>query len=101
MFSYLMKEFFSSRKPPVESVWNRDLRKWAEIAGVNPYGISAKTTRKTLESWMIAGGMVESTVCLRQGHTNLVSMKHYQELAFADDELRDIKKQLTAWNLIK
>jgi hypothetical protein len=29
-------------------------------AYINPYGISAKTTRKTLESWMVAGGMVES-----------------------------------------
>ena len=86
-----MKEFFSSRKPPVESVWNRDLRKWAEIAGVNPYGISAKTTRKTLESWMIAGGMVESTVCLRQGHTNLVSIETLSRACIWMIELRILK----------
>jgi hypothetical protein len=45
--------------------------------------------------------MLESTVCLRQGHDNLTSMKHYQGLAFSADELRDIEKQLTAWGMLK
>jgi integrase len=101
MFSYLMKEFFAARKPPAESVWNRDLRKWAEATGINPYGLSAKTTRKTLESWLITAGVLESTVCLRQGHTNLVSMKHYQGLAFSEDEIREIKKQLGEWGILR
>jgi integrase len=101
MFELLLDDFFEARKPPAESNWNRDLRKWAEDAGITPYGLSAKTTRKTLESWCIAAGMLESTVCLRQGHDNLTSMKHYQGLAFSADELRDIQKQLTAWGLLK
>ena len=101
MFSYLMREFFASRKPPTESVWNRDLRKWAEIAGINPYGISAKTTRKTIESWMIKAGVLESTVCLRQGHATLVSMQHYQGLAFSDADTRDIIKQLSEWGILR
>jgi len=50
---------------------------------------------------MIAAGIIESTVCLRQGHDNLTSMRHYQGLAFSDDELRDIKKKLTAWGIVK
>jgi hypothetical protein len=50
---------------------------------------------------MIAAGVVESTVCLRQGHDSLTSMRHYQGLAFSDDEIRDIKKQLTAWGISK
>lgn len=101
MWSYTMNAFFSGKKPPVESVWNRDLQRWAIKVGINPYGLSAKTTRKTLESWMISAGMVESTVCLRQGHDSLTSMRHYQSLAFSEDERRDIKKQLTSWGLIK
>jgi hypothetical protein len=74
MFNYIMKDFFKASKPPVESVWNRDLRKWAEAAELNPYGLSAKTTRKTIESWMIKVGVLESTVCLRQGHDSLTSI---------------------------
>jgi len=101
MFELLLDDFFEARKPPAESNWNRDLRGWAETAGINPYGISAKTTRKTLESWCIAAGIMESTVCLRQGHDNLTSMRHYQGLAFSEDELRDIENQLTAWGMLK
>jgi Phage integrase family. len=101
MFELLMDNFFEERKSPAESNWNRDLRKWAEDAGINPYGLSAKTTRKTIESWMIKAGMLESSVCLRQGHDNLTSMRHYQGLAFSEDELKGIRKQLTAWGLLK
>lgn len=101
MFNLMMKMFFNGKKPPVESSWNRDLQRWATNAGMNPYGISAKTTRKSIESWMITAGIVESTVCLRQGHTNLVSMRHYQSLAFSDDEIDDIKKQLIGWGISK
>jgi integrase len=100
-WSYVMRQFFAGKRPPHESSWNRDLRRWATSAGINPYGISAKTTRKTIESWMIASGVLESTVCLRQGHDNLTSMRHYQGLAFSDDERREIKTQLTVWGILK
>lgn len=99
MFNYLLKDFWQARKPPLESTWNKDLQRWAISSGINPYGLSAKSTRKTIESWMISAGVPESTVCLRQGHDSLTSMRHYQGLAFSEDELRDIKKQLIAWGL--
>jgi len=101
IFSYMIKAFWQARKPPLEATWNQNLQGWAKLAGINPYGLSVKTTRKTIESWSIAAGLIESTVCLRQGHDSLTSMRHYQGLAFSDDELRDIKKQLTAWGLLK
>jgi len=100
-FNYFMKAFWAGRKPPLEATWNCDLQRWSQAAGINPYGMSVKTTRKTIESWQIAAGIVESTVCLRAGHDSVTSMKHYQGLAFSDDELRDIRKQLTAWGLLK
>jgi integrase len=101
MFNHVLKSFWSNERPPATTTWDRDVKRWAELADINPFGISAKVTRKTLESWTIAAGMIESTVCLRQGHDSLTSMRHYQGLAFSDDELRDIKKQLTAWGLLK
>ena len=101
MFSYLLKDFGQAHMPPLESTWNKNLQRWALDAGLNPYGLSAKTTRKTIESWCVAAGIIESSVCLRQGHDSLTSMRHYQGLAFSEDEMRDIKKQLTSWNLIK
>jgi integrase len=101
MFSYLLRDFWQASRPPQETTWNKNLQRWAVTAGINPYGLSVKTTRKTLESWMIAAGVIESAVCLRQGHDNLTSMRYYQGLAFSDDELRDIKKKLTAWGIVK
>jgi len=99
MFSYLLKDLWEHERPPRQSTFDQDLKRWAGYAGMNPYGISVKTSRKTLESWMIVAGINESTVCLRQGHDNLTSMHHYQGLAFSDDEIRDIKKILIEWEI--
>jgi integrase len=101
MFSYLLQDFWQANRPPLETTWNKNLQRWAATAGINPYGLSVKTTRKTLESWMIAAGITESAVCLRQGHDSLTSMKHYQELVFSEDELKDIMKKLTSWGITK
>ncbi|MDD3416587.1 MAG: site-specific integrase [Lachnospiraceae bacterium] len=101
MFNYMLKDFWESRRPPLESTWNKNMQRWAQEARISPYGLSVKTSRKTIESWSIVAGLVESTVCLRQGHDSLTSMRHYQGLAFSDDEQRDIKKQLTAWGMLK
>lgn len=50
---------------------------------------------------IITAGVLESTTCIRQGHDSLTSIRHYQGFVFSEDELRDIKKQLASWNLIK
>jgi len=101
MFSYLVKIFLESRRPPAETTWNKDLQRWAIKAGLNPFGMSVKTTRKTIESWCIASGLMESAVCLRQGHDSLTSMRHYQGLAFTEEERWNIKRKLTDWGLIR
>lgn len=101
MFSDTMKLFFSGCRPPEQTSWNRDLQRWCRIAGIHPYGISAKSSRKTLESWMISAGIEVTTTCLRQGHDSITSMLHYQGLAFSDSEIRDIKDQLTLWGMLK
>jgi len=100
-FSYFMRAFWAGTKPPLEATWNKNMQRWAITAGLNPYGMSVKTTRKTIESWQIAAGIAESTVCLRAGHNSVTSMNHYQGLAFSEDELRDIRKKLTEWGILK
>ena len=100
-FDYILKAFWSGKKPPQEATWNKNVQRWSQAAGIKPFGMSVKTTRKTIESWSIASGLLESGVCLRQGHDSVTSLRHYQGLAFSDDELRDIKKQLTSWGMLK
>jgi hypothetical protein len=38
---------------------------------------------------------------LRQGHDSLTSMRHYQGLAFSEDDIKDIKKQLSEWGILR
>jgi integrase len=100
MFDSTMKWFYAGKKPPHESSWNRNLQRWAKLAGLNPYGISAKTSRKSLESWLVTAGIPVTTTCLRAGHDSLTSMNHYQGLAFSESERRDIENQLKMWGLL-
>ena len=100
-FDYFMRAFWAGEKPPLEATWNKNMQRWAVEAGIKPYGLSVKTTRKTIESWQIVAGISETTVCLRAGHDSVTSMKHYQGLAFSDSEIQDIKKKLTEWSILK
>lgn len=92
-----LPHFFSNDAPPVQKVWNHDLKRWMVKAGLDPKGISSKTTRKTLESWMLRVGMQFNDVCLRQGHDQLTSLRHYQTLAFTGQEKDEIKRMVKGW----
>jgi len=73
MFSYLLKDRWENKRPPLQSTFDKDIKRWSKLAGINPFGMSVKTSRKTIESWSIAVGIPESTVCLRQGHDSVTS----------------------------
>ena len=89
--------FFSNKKPPSRSAWNENLLRWAERSELNPLGLSSKTTRKSIESWMITADIPINVICLRQGHDSLTSMMHYQGLPFTDGEKMEIKRRLAGW----
>jgi integrase len=92
-----LRRFFKGPRPPGIHSWNRDLKRWAVEAGLNPIGISAKTTRKSIESWLITAGVQLNIVCLRQGHDSLTSMLHYQGLPFTEAEKIEIRRRLAGW----
>ena len=92
-----LPHFFNNPAPPVQKVWNDNLKRWMELAGLDPKGMSSKTTRKTIESWMLRAGMQFNEVCLRQGHDQLTSLRHYQTLAFTGQEKDEIKRMVKAW----
>lgn len=89
--------FFDNKKPPSQSTWNENLKRWGEAAGLDTEGLSCKTTRKSIESWMVTAGIRESTICLRQGHNRLTSMNHYLGLPFTEAEKKEIKRRLSGW----
>ena len=93
----VLEYFFENQKPPSRSSWNEGLLRWCDDVGMDRFGISAKTTRKTIESWMVVAGIPITTICLRQGHNELTSMHHYQGLPFSEEEKTEIKRRLVGW----
>ncbi|RPJ79095.1 MAG: site-specific integrase [Alphaproteobacteria bacterium] len=87
-------------KPPERSSWNRDLARWSLKAGIIPK-VGNRTSRKTIESWMLKSGIPEIEIYSRQGHDPITSLKHYQSLSFTDYEMRDIEKRLIEWGILR
>ena len=99
-FPYLFKAFLEAPRPPEQSSWNRNLSRWSIKAGIEPH-IKPKTPRKTIESWMLKTGIPEIEIYSRQGHDPVTSLRHYQSLSFTEYEMRDIKKRLQEWGMIR
>jgi hypothetical protein len=107
MIGEIIAAFHQDPSPPSMQTWNENLIRWAQRMDLEPftainndgteretYGISAKSTRKSIESWMIVAGAKESAVYLRQGHDRFTSLNHYQGLPFTPDEITEIKRRL-------
>lgn len=92
--------FLDNKKPPCLKVWNENLARFAKKAEFPTKGISAKTTRASLESWMVTANIRQDVICLRQGHDNLTSMNHYQGLPFTEAEKQEIKRRLAGWIIV-
>ena len=98
---YILDQFLNEPSPPDIDTWNQNLKRWAIKADFNPFGISAKTTRKSIESWMLAAGVPPFKVYQRQGHDPETSLYHYQGLSFMDHEMDQIKKRLMEWGILR
>jgi hypothetical protein len=99
-FSYMFAKFLSGKHPPYRTVWHENLARWSLKAHISP-AVTAKTPRKTIESWMLKAGIPEIEIYSRAGHDPLTSLRHYQSLSFTDHELKDIKKRLTEWGILQ
>lgn len=92
-----IKYFFKNKQPPSPQNWNKDLLRFAEKAGIGTEGVLPKSTRCSIESWMLAAGLPESWICLRQGHDKLTSLKPYQGIPFSEPEILEIKHRVGGW----
>jgi len=93
---------------PAQSVWDRNLLRWTNDAGLtkderskgrnNPWLVSSKSTRKTWESWLVT--MYPNSfpqIVLSQGHTRETSMEFYLGLPFNDKDKEDMVFYTGGW----
>jgi len=86
------------RDLPTRVSWREDLRRWAINVGLEPDGLSAKTTRKTWESWlMFYYPERRLEIVLNQGHTDVTSIKHYLNLAFTNEDKVAMGEYVSGW----
>ena len=85
---------------PSRITWNENLKRWSEKAGLDPVGMSAKTTRKTWESWLMASYPEKALIiAMSQGHTQLTALNHYLNLPFSDEDKKKIKEYTMGWGV--
>lgn len=106
-----IKAFIQNPKiPSSPSAWQMNLIRWCKSARIEPlagrnvtetgniYGITVRTTRKTLESWLLTAYPDRSVyVALSQGHTVLVQLQHYLNLSWTEEEIENINVLVNGW----
>lgn len=95
--------------PTSSSAWQQNLIRWARAARLatvpggdpntyNPCGLTVRTTRKTLESWLLTSFPDRATmIALAQGHTEITALRHYLNLSFTSEERIAIADQVAGW----
>jgi integrase len=96
--------------PASPTAWQLNLIRWATRARLaaipeqdktspsNPTGITARTTRKSWESWLLTAYPDEIVrITLSQGHTESTALRHYMNLSFTQEEREAIRAEVTGW----
>jgi len=90
--------FLKGTKLPGKATFDKNLKRWSQKAGIDPIGLCAKTTRKTMESWLVfyyPDRIVN--IMQSQGHDTLTSLEHYLNLPFDNTDKEAMKKWLDGW----
>ena len=83
---------------PSRTIANKILRS-AGASSIGEKGLSAKTFRKTWESWLVASyPNAIPIIMMSQGHTDRVSIMHYLNIPFTREERREIEIRTAGWS---
>jgi len=91
--------FINLEKPlPNYNGWNANLKCWCRRAEISPKGVSVKTTRKTWESWLMFTYPTRiMDIVGSQGHTITISIQHYVNMPFTEEDKVGIKRYTEGW----
>ena len=105
-----VRAFLQAPKMPASSsAWQTNLIRWSKIAGLSPlpgrseeggniFGITVRTSRKSLESWLLTAYPDRAAwIALSQGHTETTALGHYLNVSFTDQERNDILDEVKGW----
>lgn len=87
-----LPKFFQVKNLPTPETWRENLTRWATKAGLDPIGLGPKTTRKTLESWLVCTypeRLME--IVLSQGHSAATSLRFYLNMPFMESDKQRMK----------
>lgn len=83
---------------PTYQGWSQNMKCWARRGGLKSDGMSVKTTRKTIESWLMftfPDRMVD--VMLAMGHNMATSINHYLGLPFTERDRLEMLSYVVGW----
>ncbi len=91
--------FFNNDKHlPSVQAWDTKLKRWSALAGLGDVGVSARSLRKTLESWLVISYPENIALIFgSQGHTELTALRHYLNMPFTDDEKKEMQEWIGGW----
>lgn len=85
-------------KLPTYQGWSQDMKCWAKRSGLQTNGFSVKTSRKTIESWLMftfPDRMVD--VMLSMGHNMTTSVNHYLGMPFDERDRLEMLNYVVGW----
>jgi len=83
---------------PDHNTWRNDLTRWAQLANIDGRRLSPKTTRKTLESWLVTTyPQLTNIIFLSQGHNALTALQYYVTLPFTQQDKLEMKEFVYGW----
>jgi len=83
---------------PHRVTWYENLHRWIKDANLQDTGMSIKTTRKTWESWLLFYYPSHQIHIMQsQGHSDVVSFKHYLNMPFNDEDKIHMKQFVEGW----
>ena len=86
------------RKAPSYQTVSENLQRWTKRVKLNPYGITAKTFRKTWTCWLTffyPNSLLE--IMKSQGINQISEIENYKNLPFTRDEQIVMKKYIDGW----
>lgn len=90
LIEYFLK---NDKKLPSVQHFDKKMKEWSEKAGLGTEGVSARSLRKTWESFLVAYYPNNiAAIYSSQGHNELTSLQCYQNIGFVKEDIEKMKE---------